>query len=94
VDGTDGVSFSGVVEYYYATLADNKDGYRTKTEDGKQVVDLSQWYNTIADTKFGTKAADDTNEGKTYKYLWNVEGIKSTDANSTEHIDYTNPELI
>ena len=90
VDGTDGVSFSGVVEYYYATLADNKDGYPTKTEDGKQVVDLSKWYDTIEDTKFGTKATD----GKTYKYLWNVEGVQSIDANGTSHTDYTNPELL
>ena len=41
-------------------------------------------------TLFGTKDAD----GIDYKYLWNVEGIISTDFENTQTIDYTDVELM
>lgn len=69
----DGVSFSGVDEYYYATLATdlNTDGIPQAP-----VWDKNAWFAKIQDSKFATKNTD----GVTYKYLWNVEVVKSISA--------------
>ena len=77
--GLDGVSFSGVVEYYTATLANNNEApeFNPSTISGI-------WKQKIEDTGFGTKDAN----GVDYKYLWNVEGIKSIDQNGNETTDY------
>lgn len=69
----DGVSFSGIVEYYFATLATDVDASGTPNAPK---WDKAIWFTKIQDTKFGTK---DSN-GVTYKYLWNVEIVKSTSA--------------
>jgi hypothetical protein len=69
----DGVSFSGIVEYYFATLATEVDA------DGTPIApnwNKATWFTKIQDTKFGTKNNNDV----TYKYLWNVEIVKSTSA--------------
>jgi hypothetical protein len=69
----DGVSFSGIVEYYFATLATDVDASGTPKAPK---WDKATWFTKIQDTKFGTK----DNNGVTYKYLWNVEIVKSTSA--------------
>jgi hypothetical protein len=82
--GVDGVSFSGVVEYYTATLATDVTSGKPNSPEFNQDNISDIWKQKIEDTKFGTK----DNNGVDYKYLWNIEGIKSTDENGTERIDY------
>ena len=68
----DGVSFSGIDEYYFATLSTDID------DSGNPIAPVwakENWVNQISASKFGTKDAN----GVTYKYLWNVEVVKSTD---------------
>jgi hypothetical protein len=72
----DGVSFSGIDEYYYATLASQVNSA------GNPIVppwDKGEWFTKIQDTGFGTKDAN----GVTYKFLWNVEVVKSTGQDGT-----------
>lgn len=76
----DGVSFSGVDEYYYATLA---------TDSNPPAWDKDTWKRSIQDTGFGTKNGSEV----TYNKLWNVELIKSTDANGTLIEDCSEVEL-
>jgi hypothetical protein len=76
----DGVSFSGVEEYYYATLA---------TDSSTPTWNKSTWKKSIQDTGFGTK----NSSGVTYNKLWNVELVKSTDANGTVTEDTSAVEL-
>lgn len=77
----DGVSFSGIEEYYYATLATDVD---QEGNPNTPTWNKTKWFSQIQDTKFGKKNSD----GATYKYLWNVEIVKSTDAsgNTTEAV--------
>ena len=76
----DGVSFSGVVEYYKAgTSATSAPG-----GVGANNVPNNTWKTAIADV----------GHGETNKYLWNIEGIKSTDASGNETIKYTAPDMI
>lgn len=86
--GTDGISFDGVAEYYLATLATDCD------DSGKPNVpsfSKTSWKTSIASTGFGTKNGNDI----LYKYLWNVEEIKSKDGNGLElPSTYTNPDLM
>lgn len=71
----DGVSFSGVDEYYYATLATDVSGDTPNPPTWSK----SAWKNSIQATNFATK----NSSGVTYKYLWNVEVVKSTKPDGT-----------
>lgn len=88
----DGVSFSGIEEWYYTTLAtevdiSGKPIAPEKPELGKEIQ--KDWKSSIMETNFGSK----NEEGITYKYLWNVEVIKSTDSDKNETKTQTDVEL-
>jgi hypothetical protein len=92
--GSDGASFDGVVEYYYATPASDKEGYPKRESYDTDEKWLENWETAIENTLFGTK----NDGGITYKYLWNVEGVKTKTidkkGNETVSITYTNPDLM
>ena len=88
--GSDGISFDGVNEYYYATLATDLYTDNDVIPSGKKVgdpkvpsFDSNNWVNSILATKFGTK----NSSGVTYKYLWNIEEILSAVPNEIELLD-------
>ena len=85
----DGKYFSGIIEYYWATLAIDVDS------DGKPIpptFSRDNWKNNIQSTKFGSRYeneddVEDPRNGIVYKYLWNVEEVCTTD--SAGNISYT-----
>ena len=84
-EGVDGVSFSGVIEYYAATLAtDLENGLPKPPSFNEGNLDKNVWFTSVDQTGFGTK----NESGVDYKYLWNVEGVRSTDASGITHVDY------
>ena len=88
--GIDGVSFAGVKEWYYATLATDVDGDGNPNEPEWK---LDNWEEHISDTKYGQKSDTEGSIGVTYKYLWNVEEIISKDENNNQSSTYTDVEL-
>jgi hypothetical protein len=94
-EAQDGTSFSGVREYYLATLAtavteDNPNAPEFDPNEQDEDYLKANWKTSVADTGYGTKH----DNGVTYKYLWNVEVIESTKANGSKDVDITNPELM
>jgi hypothetical protein len=87
----DGVSFSGITEYYYATLAtDLEDGKPKPPTWNKDTWEKDGWKTSISATGFGT-----SNESNvTYKYLWNVEAVKSKEVDGPETVKYTDVNLL
>lgn len=79
-NGNDGISFSGVIEYYKAGTS------RTEPPAGagNEITAPTGWSTTIADA----------GHSETNKYLWNIEGISSTGANGTISTTYTAPDMI
>lgn len=77
----DGKSFSGVTEYYFATLANDLDAEGTPNEP---TFNSSTWKKNIQDTQFGKRHdKSDANNGIIYKYLWNVEVVSTIDSSGT-----------
>lgn len=85
----DGKYFSGIIEYYYATLA-------TEVTSGGEPIPptfiKNNWKNNIQSTKFGNRYeneddVEDPCNGIVYKYLWNVEEVATTD--SANNVTYT-----
>jgi hypothetical protein len=88
--GVDGVSFDGVEELYCATLATNVDDSGVPIPPTFNKDNQSGWVSTMADSKFGTKNKDNI----IFKYLWNVEKVKSKKGDASLEPTYTPVDLM
>ena len=93
--GEDGESFSRIVEYYKATLATDLDTNGELNEPdwyapGDELPEgVTAWSTSISDTHFSEK----NDNGVTYKFLWNVEGVISKINGIEQNPKYTNVQL-